>query len=201
MKRRSLQFLLSVVLALPLGCPAYARARRLPQAEHRSTDSRQGQAHHEMRAERRPPRGQLPANWMERVQKMSPQEQERFLANNRRFRSLPPERQAQIRARLKQWNSLTPQQQQALIRRERILRRLTPDQRREVRLVIMPQWAQLPPARRVVLVRKLQQLQGLSDQERQKRLDDQQFLQDLSPREQDLLKELAKLKVGPAGNL
>lgn len=198
MKLRSLRLALAIFAAALLASPLAAQDRQRPAAGHRPA---QAQARREMRAERRVQRAQIPPRWLERLQKMSPQEQERFLENNRRFQALPPERQAQIRARLKQWNSLTPEQQQALIHRERILERLTPEQRREVRQVILPQWRQLPPARRRLLVGKLRQLQGLSDKDRQQRLKDPQFVQELSPSEQALLKELAELKVGPAGNL
>src|ERR1700680_210734 len=77
---------------------------------------------------RRPPAPRnmlgLPPRWVERLQGMSPAEQERFLSNNARFRSLPPERQAQIRQRLQIWNGLTPEQHQAVLEREQLWHRV-----------------------------------------------------------------------------
>ncbi len=146
-------------------------------------------------------RGQIPRNWMRRLQGMSPQQQERFLENSRRFQNLPPERQARIRARLEQWNRLTPQQRQILIRRARIFESMSPRERREIRQVILPEWRKLPPDRRRVLVGKLRQLQGLTEAKREKRLRNQQFVQGLSPSERQLLKKISGLKVGPgSGN-
>jgi hypothetical protein len=67
--------------------------------------------------------------------------------------------------------------------------------------VILPEWRQLAPERRRVLIGKLRQLQGLSDSDRKKRLKDPGFLRGLAPSEQNLLKQMAKLKVGPGGGL
>ena len=55
-------------------------------------------------------RAGLPPRWVERLQGMTPEEQEKFLSNNARFRSLPPEQQARIRQRLQNWNHLSPEQ-------------------------------------------------------------------------------------------
>lgn len=193
MNRRSLILALVALVALPLVRPLAAGAQSdapiLRRPALRLVARRQ-------RDERRAERGQLPPRWMERLRRMSPAEQERFLENNRRFRSLPPERQAEIRARLKQWNRLTPRQKRTLIRRARILDRMSPRERREIRRVILPEWRRLPPDRRTVIVRKLRQLQPLTDSQRRKRLEDPRFVQGLSPKERDLLDQLSKLRVG-----
>ncbi len=144
---------------------------------------------------------QLPRNWMKRLQKMSPEQQQRFLENNRRFQQLPAWRQEQIRSRLKLWDRLSPEQKRILIRRAQILERMPPAERRRIRQVILPQWRQLPPARRRVLVEKLRQLQPLNPEQRRKRLADPNFERGLSPRERELLREISKLRVGPGGGI
>src|SRR5437879_9409973 len=68
-----------------------------------------------------PPREKLPPRWVERLREMPPAEQEKFLNNNARFRSLPAEQQTQIRQRLQNWNNLSPEQRQTLMQRERVL--------------------------------------------------------------------------------
>ncbi len=78
------------------------------------------------------PRTDLPPRWVERLQEMTPGEQEKFLNNNARFRSLPPEQQTRIRQRLQTWNNLSPEQRQTLLQRERVLEQMTPEQRRYV---------------------------------------------------------------------
>jgi hypothetical protein len=143
----------------------------------------------------------MPPKWIERLQEMSPQEQERFLENNRRFQSMTPQRQAQIRERLRLWNSLSPQQQEAMRQRTQIWEKMSPEERRDVQQVILPQWRSLPPFRKQVLIQKLQQLQPLDDASRRKRLNNPDFVQGLSPDEQNLLREMSKLKVGPGGGM
>jgi hypothetical protein len=142
-----------------------------------------------------PGRGDEP--FLERLRRMSPEQQQRFLNENPRFRGLPPERQARIRENLRRWNSLTPQQQEALIRREEQWRQMTPEQRQRVRSEIMPQWRQLEPQRRQALMRRLRVLAPLSDEERAARLADENFLRGLDDSERALLRDLAELRLPP----
>jgi uncharacterized protein DUF3106 len=148
-------------------------------------------------AERPAPRADLPPRWVERLQEMTPAEQEKFLNNNARFRSLPPQQQAQIRQRLQTWNNLPPEQRQTLMQRERILEQMTPEQRRYVRETLMPEWQNLAPGRRQVVLGKLRDLHGLSDSERAAKLNDESFMNGLAPDERQMLRDLSNLHVGP----
>ena len=143
-------------------------------------------------------RAGLPPRWIERLRDMTPAEQEKFLNNNARFRSLPSERQAQIRQRLQMWNNLSPEQRQTLIQRERVLEEMTPEQRRYVRQTLLPKWQSLAPERRRVMLGKLRDLHDLSDSERAAKLNDEAFLSGLSPDEREMLRGLSTLRVGPA---
>jgi hypothetical protein len=153
-----------------------------------------------------PPKGQassperrmmgLPPKWVERLQDMPPEQQERFMRNNERFNSLPPEQQEQIRRRLQVWNNLTPQQQQEIREREQVWEQLSPEQQDYVRNVLQPRWQQLPPVRKAVILQHLRALNNLSDADREARLNDPAFNQGLSPDEQRMLRDLAHLRVG-----
>lgn len=139
----------------------------------------------------------LPPKWVDNLQQMSPEEQERFMRNNARFQNLPPERQQQIRNRLQQWNRLTPEQRNAFEQRERVLESLTPEQRNYIRTQLLPQWRALPQERRQVLLGRLRALQGMNDQQREDLLNDPKFTQGLSPDEQNVLKGLNTLRNPP----
>jgi len=141
----------------------------------------------------------LPPKWAERLQQMTPEEQERFLQNNERFRSLPPEQQERIRQRLRVWNSLSQDQRDAIIHREELWQRMTPEQQQKVRREILPRWQALPQDRRHVLVDKLGALQNLNDTERAARLNDPAFMKGLNPDEQKLLRDMSDLRIGPGG--
>jgi hypothetical protein len=138
----------------------------------------------------------LPPKWIERVQDMTPEQQERFMRNNQQFQSLPPWRQEQIRQNLAKWNSLPPDKQQEIRDRERIWEQMTPEQQDYVRNTLLPRWQQLPPQRRAVIQRHLRALNGLSDSDREARLNDPNFLQGMSPDEQQMLRDLAHLRIG-----
>src|ERR1700691_1077221 len=86
----------------------------------------------------------LPPKWVENVRDMPPEQQERFMQNNERFKSLSPERQQQIRQNLQKWNNLTPEQQAAARQREAVLEQMTPEQRQYFNKTVLPKWQAMP---------------------------------------------------------
>ena len=139
----------------------------------------------------------LPPKWVEKLQDRSPEEQERFMRNNARFRNLPPQRQEQIRRRLQNWNQMTPQQRNAMRNREQIFNRLSPEERKEVVTDLFPRWQNLPPDRKQIVLGRLRVLSGMTQQQRQQELQDPQFMRGLNPNEQDMLQKLSNLRLGP----
>lgn len=139
----------------------------------------------------------LPPKWVANLRDRSPEEQERFMRNNARFRNLPPARQEQIRRNLERWNQLTPQQREAMRNRERLLERMTPEERQEVVNDLAPRWKNLPQDRKQIVAGRLRVLGGMSPEERQQKLQDPQFMQGLDANEQDLLRKLSNLRLGP----
>jgi uncharacterized protein DUF3106 len=196
-RHRPIPVLLALALAtgVMIAPRASAQSRRAEEAAYRQQQRRQN-----------PPKGQatpperrmmgLPPKWIERLQDMPPEQQERFMNNNERFNSLPPQQQAQIRQRLRVWNNLSPQQQQEIREREQVWEQLTPEQQDYVRNVLQPRWQQMPPQRKAVILQHLRALNNLSDDDREARLNDPAFNQGLSPDEQRMLRDLAHLRVG-----
>ena len=139
----------------------------------------------------------LPPKWIEKLRDRSPEEQERFMRNNKQFQNLPPERQAQIRQNVERWNQLTPQQQDAIRNREQIFNRLTSEERQEVVTDLAPRWKNLPQDRKQLLNGRLRVLGAMTPQEREQKLQDPQFMQGLDSNEQDLLRKVSNLRLGP----
>ena len=139
----------------------------------------------------------LPPKWVERLQEMSPEEQEKFMRNNAEFRHLPPERQAQIRNRLQHWNNLTPEQRAEIRTRESNFEHMSPEQREEIRNNLLPRWRELPMDRRLTVREHLRSLQGLSAADREARLNDPEFMRGLSPNEQGILRDLNRIQTPP----
>lgn len=140
----------------------------------------------------------LPQNWVEQLQEMTPVEQERFLKNNARFRSLPPQRQAVIRRRLRAWNSLTQDQREAVLERQQIWEQLPQEQRRQVRESLLPRWQNLPVQSRRTILSKLRELRGLGGTERSAKLNNENFLGSMNAEERQMLLDLSNLGMGQA---
>jgi Protein of unknown function (DUF3106) len=137
--------------------------------------------------------GGLTPSVKQKLQDMSPQEQDRFLQNNERFKSLPPQRQAQLRNNLKKWNNLSPTERNAMSDRQRAWERMSPEKRQYVQSTLLPKWQQMSPERKQLVTGRLHTLQGMSATERQAALDDPQFMRGLNPDEQSVLRGLDSL--------
>jgi hypothetical protein len=152
------------------------------------------------------PRGQpnlramagLPPKWVENLREMSPQEQERFLQNNRVFQNLAPFRQEQIRKNLENWNKLPPAERDAIREREQILERMTPQQRQYLRTSLLPKWQAMAPERRQAINGRLRILQAMGPAAQQAALADPKFMHGLSPDEQSMLRDLNSLRTPPS---
>jgi hypothetical protein len=105
----------------------------------------------------------IPGKQIERLQKMTPEEREKALAN------LPPERRQQVEKQLNRLDQLTPQQRQQL------------DERFE-------RLQSFPPARQRAVRQEVQSLRALRFSERQARLHSEEFKQQFSAEEQDLIR-------------
>jgi hypothetical protein len=132
----------------------------------------------------------LPPKWVENLREMAPEQQERFMQNNRVFQNLPPERQDQIRKNLENWNRLSPEERDAIRERAQILERMTPDQRQYLRNTLLPRWQEMPQQRRQTINGRLRILQTMGLAAQQAALADPKFMQGLSPDEQSMLRDL-----------
>jgi predicted Fe-S protein YdhL (DUF1289 family) len=140
------------------------------------------------------PMQNLPPNWAQKLQDRSPEEQQRFMQNNERFRSLPPDRQAQVRQNLQKWNNLSPTERNAIRDRQETWGRMSPDQRQYVQRTLLPRWQSMSPDRKQVVTGRLHTLQQMSPAQRQAALSDPRFMQGLNPDEQSMLRGLDSVR-------
>ncbi|HXW55238.1 MAG TPA: DUF3106 domain-containing protein [Candidatus Cybelea sp.] len=140
----------------------------------------------------------LPPGAIERLRNSSPEQQERFLENNQRFQNLPPERQAQIRRNLQKWNSLSPAEKDQMIDRSKRYGQLSPQKQQLYQNQILPKWQQMTQERRQVVLGRLHTLQAMPPSAQQRALNSPQFMQGLTPDEQNVLRNLNTLRTpGP----
>ena len=139
----------------------------------------------------------LPPKWVENLRELPPEQQERFLQNNRAFQNLAPERQAQIRKNLENWNRLSPEERGEIRERAQILERMTPQQRQYLRNTLLPRWQEMPQERRQAINGRLRILQTMGPCAQQAALADPKFMQGLSPDEQSMLRDLNSFRNPP----
>jgi hypothetical protein len=140
----------------------------------------------------------LPPKWVENLREMPPEQQERFMQNNRMFQNLPPERQAQIRKNLENWNRLSPEERDAIRERAQIFERMTPAQRQYLRNTLLPKWQEMPQERRQAINGRLRILQTMGPAAQQAALADPKFMQGFSPDEQSMLRDLNSFRNPPS---
>jgi hypothetical protein len=136
----------------------------------------------------------LPGQWTQKLGQMSPQQQDHFLQNNERFKSMPPEKQQQIRQNLQNYNRLSPTERIAMKDRAEAWRRMSPEQQQYVQHTLLPKWQQMSPDRKQVVTDRLHTLQGMTPEDRQKSLNDPQFMRGLNPDEQSVLRGLDQVR-------
>jgi hypothetical protein len=140
----------------------------------------------------------LPPKFVERLQEMSPEEQERFMKNNERFRNMPPERQAQIRRTLQRWNNLAPETRTMLRQREAALEQMSPQEQKYVQQELKPEWRDMVPNQRRFMLQHLHELYALSAPEAEAKLGDPAFTQGMGPQQLRMLPYLYRLRIGAA---
>jgi len=132
---------------------------------------------------------------------MSPAEREHFLNNNEKFRSLPKQQQDQIKQNFEKFDKLSPKQQDTMKRNADALANMTTEQRENLRTKVLPQLRTMPADRRQEISQRLKSLNGMSDAERNQKLNDPNFYQGLSPQEHDVLKQLGEYKLTPGAGV
>jgi len=113
-------------------------------------------------------------------QRLSPEEQQRVLQNQQRFRQL------------------SPQQQQDMRDRQRIWQQMTQQQRDHIKYEVLPNWRTLPPQRKKAIEQRLGVLQNMPEFARNQHLNDPNFTRGMSEEDRATLRDLSHLHVGGA---
>ena len=113
-------------------------------------------------------------------QRLSPEDRQRMLQNQRSFRQL------------------SPQQQQDLRDRERVWQQMTPQQRDHIKNEVLPSWRNLPPQRKKAIEQRLGVLQNMPEFARNEHLKDPNFTRGMSAEDRATLRDLSHLHVGGA---
>ena len=107
----------------------------------------------------------IPGKQIERLQKMTPEQREKALSN------LPPERRQQVEQQLERLQNMRPEVRDELDRRFEKLQ-------------------SFPPARQRAVRQEVQSLRGMPFEDRRARLNSEEFRQQYSSDEQDLIRSV-----------
>jgi hypothetical protein len=112
--------------------------------------------------------------------RLSPEERQRVLQNQQRFKQLSPQQQQDMRARSRVWQQMTPQQ------------------RDHIKNEVLPAWKSLPPQRQKAISQRLGVLQNMPESARNQHLSDPNFTRGMSDQDRATLRDLSHLHVGGA---
>ncbi len=129
-------------------------------------------------------KGPLVQRRMEALERMTPEQQERFL------NSLPPARRAEAQRQLGKWKELSPEDRRRAIGSLQEFRELPPERQRRIR-VLFAQFNRAPEERRPLMRGELQQLRQMNADDSRARINSDEFRNKFTPAEQQLLSDLS----------
>jgi hypothetical protein len=130
--------------------------------------------------------------WLQSNKDLTPDQQEKALESDPKFKKLPPDRQAALKDRLRKFNALPPQQRQRALQRMNYMAALSPDQRQQLRDANKT-LETLPPDRKVMVHTALRHLRKMDPQQRAETMQSEQFRSTFSDQEQGILKQLSAI--------
>jgi Protein of unknown function (DUF3106) len=113
-------------------------------------------------------------------QRLDPEDRQRVLQNQQRFRQLSPQQQQDLRDRQQVWQQMTQQQ------------------RDHIKYEVLPTWRTLPPQRKKAIQQRLGVLQNMPEFARNQHLNDPNFTRGMSAEDRAMLRDLSHLHVGGA---
>ena len=131
-------------------------------------------------------------DWLQSNKNLSPDQQEKALERDPKFKKLPPDRQAALKERLRKFNALSPEQRERALKRMNYMAALSPDQRQQLRDANKTLEA-LPPDRKVMVHTALRHLRKMDPQQREETMQSEQFRSTFSDQEQGILKQLSAI--------
>lgn len=134
--------------------------------------------------------------WLRKYGSLPPSEQEQQLKQDPGFRNLPPERQNQLLDRLHNFNNQPPEKKQQILNRMETFEHMTPEQQSAARNLYQ-QYRGLPDAQRSKVSQAYRRLRGMPPEARNQVLNSEEFRNNYSDQERDLLRSMTDLNLAP----
>jgi hypothetical protein len=168
-----------------------------PPANQRGSSSPQSQAQGNSFAV--PPKGPGPhrGDWLRKYGSLPPEKQEQQLQSDPAFRNLSPEKQNHLLDRLRKFNSQSPEKKAQILNRMETYEHMTPQQQETAR-TLFSRYRGLPEDQKNKISQAYKRLRGMPPSARSDLLDSDEFRNNYTDEERDLLRGMADLNVGPA---
>jgi hypothetical protein len=135
-------------------------------------------------------------DWLRKYMMLPPQQQEQQLRHDFGFQSLPPERQNHLLQRLREFNHRSPEQKAQILNRMETFEHMSPQQQQQAR-DLFSQYHSLPADQRSKVSQAYQRLRGMSPSARNDLLNSDDFRNNYTQQQRDLLRGMTDLNVGP----
>lgn len=144
------------------------------------------------------PQGPGPHNgtWLRQHMTAPPSQQEQQLRNDPNFQRLSPEKQNQLLDRLRKFNSQPPEQKAKILNRMETFEHMTPQQQQQARN-LFSQYHNLPEDQRDKVSQAYRRLRGMPPSARNELLNSDEFRNNYTAEQRDLLRGMTDLNMGP----
>ena len=144
------------------------------------------------------PQGPGPHNgtWLRKYMAAPPSQQEQQLRSDPNFQRLPPERQNQLINRLRNFNSQPPEQKAKILNRMETFEHMTPQQQQQARN-LFNQYRNLPEDQKGKVSQAYRRLRGMPPSARNELLNSDEFRNNYTEEQRDLLRGMTDLNMGP----
>ena len=145
------------------------------------------------------PKGPGPhrGDWLRKYMALPPAKQEQQLRHDPGFQSLSPERQNRLLNRLRSFNSQSPEKKAQILNRMETFEHMTPQQQQAARNLFQ-QYHSLPDDQRDKVSKAYRRLRGMPPSARNELLNSDEFKNNYTEEQRDLLKGMTDLNVNPS---
>lgn len=145
------------------------------------------------------PKGPGPhrGDWLRKYGALPPAEQERQLQRDPDFRNLSPEKQSQLLNRLRKFNSQSPEKKAQILNRMETYEHMSPQQQ-QMANSLFERYRSLPEDHRDKVTQAYRRLRGMPPQARNQLLNSEEFRNNFTDNERDLLRGMTDLNITPA---
>jgi hypothetical protein len=136
-------------------------------------------------------------DWLRKYMTLPPHQQEQQLRRDPGFQSLSPERQSKLLDRLRNFNSQSPEKKAQILNRMETFEHMSPQQQQQARN-LFNQYRNLPEDQKDKVSQAYRRLRGMPPAARSELLNSDEFKNNYTPEQRDLLKGMTDLNMSPA---